>query len=383
MKSVIKNVKIKHGEELKGRVLKVHAKTGSFETPTKAPTTTELNGKKNIGFDDPFLNPVFEITQRFTPGSISDLYKTNGVHSRRIRDINAHADTLINRNLVKYFPQFRKDTILDDEDMLSLIDLQWESNINVISLPEVKDDASLLEFKNNFEKYWKYVEEVKPEAVLMPYVNLSQDPMLFRKKLEYLADYEGSLHTIGIKFASLKEFRPNLRTLASFSDKEFWVHCSSIKRAIWNASIPSSQLHMLQRYGVDTVSIEIPMANGGNNKKPITKTKYFNSEKVTIQDIGDSIHDGNLTCNCPICRQQNFNELTEDLKRYVGNRSLNAVLNDFSKIHEVYAATKEFEISKKRIMDDDLNNYFKEKEGLKLYLNNPDEDQASLNKFLN
>lgn len=380
MQSVIKNVKIKHGEELKGRVLKVHAKTGSFETPTKAPTSTELNAKKNIGFDDPFLNPVFEITQRFSPGAISNFYKANGYHSRKIVEINAHADTLINRNLVKYFPQFRKDTILSDEDMLSLIDVQLESNINVISLPEVKEDATLIEFKNNFEKYWKYAESEKPEAVMMPYLNLSQDPELFREKLKYLADYEGSLHAIGIKFASPNTYRPNLRALASFSDKEFWVHCSSIKRAIWNTGIPTSQIHMLQKYGVDTVSIEIPMAGGANNKdKPLSKTKYFNSEKVTIPDISESIHDGSLTCNCPICRQQNFNELTEDLRRYAGNRSLNAVLNDFSKIHEVYTATSEFEISKQKIIDDDLNSYFKEKEGLRPY---SEDNQTSLNKFL-
>lgn len=381
MKSVIKDVKIKHGEELKGRVLKVHAKTGSFETPTKAPTSTELNGKKNIGFDDPFLNPVFEITQRFSPGAISNFYKTNGYHSTKIRDINAHADTLINRNLVKYFPQFRKDTILNDKDMLSLVNVQLESNINVISLPEIKNDANLEDFKNNFEKYWKYTEEEKPEAVLMPYLNLSQDPELFENKLKYLAkNYEGSLYCIGIKFASLKDFRPNLMTLASFSDKEFWVHCSSIKRAIWNTDLPTSQLHMLQKYGVDTVSIEIPMAGGGNNKnKPLSKTKYFNSEKVTIPDISESIHEGSLTCDCPICRQQNFEELTEDLRRYAENRSLNAVLNDFSKIHEVYASTSEFEISRKRIIDDDLNMYFREKEGLRPY---SEDNQTSLNKFL-
>ena len=46
MESIIKKVSVKCGEELKGRVLKVSSKTGSFETPNKAPTSIELNGKK-------------------------------------------------------------------------------------------------------------------------------------------------------------------------------------------------------------------------------------------------------------------------------------------------------------------------------------------------
>ncbi len=75
MESIIKNVSVKHGEELKGRVLKVSSKKGSFETPNKVPTSTELNGKKNIGFDGPFLNPVFEITQRYTINNVSDYIK--------------------------------------------------------------------------------------------------------------------------------------------------------------------------------------------------------------------------------------------------------------------------------------------------------------------
>ena len=379
MKSVIKDVKIKHGEELKGRVLKIHSKTGSFETPTKAPTSTELNGKGNIGFDEPFLNPVFEITQRYANDKISDLHRKNGVHNRRISDINAHADTLINRYLVKYFPQYSKDTILTEDDILSFIELQCESNINVITLPEIKNNASKDDFEKNLNKYWKFVEDNKPEAVLMPYLNLSQDADLFREKLKVLSEHEGSLFSIGIKFASLREYRPNLRSLASFSDKEFWVHCSSIKRANWNSSIPSSQLHILQRYGIDTVSIEIPMAMGRPKKdKPIFQTKYFNNEKVTIPNISESLHDGDLICDCPICRQQNFEELTEDLRRYAVGKSINAVLNDFSKVHEVYASTEEFKVSRQMIKEDSLNNYFSEKEGLKGDLKNEDGKQTSL-----
>lgn len=366
MKSVIKKVSVKHGEELKGRVVKVSYKKGSFETPNKAPTSTELNGKKNIAFDDPFLNPVFEITQRYNRNNFSALHEKNGVFGRKIQDINAHADTLINRNLVKFYPQIPKDVELSDNDIRSFIDLQCESNVNIITLPEIKNNCSVEDFKFNFNKYWDYIYDIRPDAVLMPYLNLSQDPNLFSSKLKLLSEYEGVLFGIGIKFASLRDYRPNLMHLASFSDKDFWVHCSAGRRANWNSQIPSCQLHALQRYGVDTVSVEIPMGRSNSADKPSLDTRYFNREKVTIPKIKDSLNEGDLVCNCPICKEQNFKELTDDLSRFVtSSKSMGSVLNDFSKIHEVYASTREFEISRERIKEDDLNTYFNEKEGLR------------------
>lgn len=293
------------------------------------------------------------------------MHEKNGVFSRKIQEINAHSDTLINRSLVKYFPQIPRNIELNERDIRSFIDLQCESNINIITLPEFKNNASLEDFIKNFELYWEYIYNVRPDSVIMPYINLSQDPLLFKNKLNYLSEYEGTLFCIGIKFASLREFRPNLMNLVEFSDKDFWVHCSSGKRANWTSNIPSCQLHMLQRYGVDTVSVEIPMG-GGSKEKPSLDTRYFNQEKITIPKIHESIHNGELICNCPICRQQNFNDLTEDLTKFVTkNKSINSVLNDFSKVHEVFASTDEFDTSRQRIKENDLKNYFLEKEGLK------------------
>lgn len=220
--------------------------------------------------------------------------------------------------------------------------------------------------------------DINPNVAFMPYLNLSQDPTLFKNKLNLLSEYEGMLHTIGIKFASIREFRPNLMALASFSEKDFWIHCSSSKRANWNSNVPTSQIHVLQRYGVDTVSVEIPM--GGQSKnKPLMDTRYFNRQNVTIPKISESIQDGDLICDCPICNTQNFNELTEDLSKYVSKqKSINSVLNDFSKIHEVYASTHEFELSRQKIKEGELNNYFYQKEGLKQDLNDTYSSQSSL-----
>lgn len=108
-------------------------------------------------------------------------------------------------------------------------------------------------------------------------------------------------------------------------------------------------------------------------------TRYFNRQNVTIPKISESIQDGDLICDCPICNAQNFNELTEDLSKYVSKqKSINSVLNDFSKIHEVYASTHEFELSRQKIKEGELNNYFYQKEGLKQDLNDTYSSQSSL-----
>ena len=55
-------------------------------------------------------------------------------------------------------------------------------------------------------------------------------------------------------------------------------------------------------------------------------------------------------------------------------------VNDISKIHEVYASTEEFEVSKKRIRNNTLNEYFKRKAGLRSFIGR-EENQTVLNRF--
>jgi len=401
MSEIIKKARVKHGGRLQGRVVKVSSKKKSFETPTKAPTSTEINGKRNISFDGPFMNPVFEIAQRYLKiENVHSLHRKNGVFSRKISEINAYADSLVDRYLVKYFPQIPNGIELSDRDIRTLIDLQLESNINLITIPEPSNDCSPEIFQKNFTDYWEYIAEVKPTATAMPYLSLKQDHELFDNKLNILKEYEHSLHTIGIKFASMREYRPNLMSLAEFSEYDFWVHCSAGRRVSnwrevspggqlhalqrygvwvhcsagrrvsnWREVSPGGQLHALQRYGVDTVSIEIPMG-GGASDKDYTTTRYFNRTGVTIPQIIKSVDsEGNLQCGCPICSGQNLEDVAGNLNRFTSDkRPLRSVVSDFSKVHEVFASTSEFDVSRQKIKEDSLKDYFNEKEGLKDHL---------------
>lgn len=287
----IKKPKICHGgESYHGRILKVRTstKSKSFETPTKAPTTTEINAKQNISFDGPFLNPIFEITQRFNnKKNVCSLHRKNGVFARRMREINAHAESFKDRSVVKYFPQIANDIKLDDRDLQSLIDLQLDSNLEIISLPEPFKNCSSDIFYKNFSKFWKYVSKVNPKATLMPYLNIDQHHYLFRAKLKQLLEHEGAIHTIGVKFASINEFRPNLMDLAELGKNKLWVHCSAAKRFPgWQT--PNAQVHALQRFNIDTVSIEIPQGRGGGTKHYNT-ARFFDPDTMLIPPVKEIV----------------------------------------------------------------------------------------------
>jgi len=100
----IDKVRIKYGgEPLSGRVLSIDGSLGTIQTPTRAPTSTELNAKKRIHFDEPWDNAVFEVTNRFNyHPQIEALYKKNGAYAAKRRAVTAQVDTFRGYAVTKY-----------------------------------------------------------------------------------------------------------------------------------------------------------------------------------------------------------------------------------------------------------------------------------------
>jgi len=90
----IDKIRIHHGgEPLKGRVLKISSSIESFETPTRIPTSTELNAKIRIHLDEPWDNQVFEVTNRFNNiEQVQRLHRKNGAFSQKRREPDHYAD---------------------------------------------------------------------------------------------------------------------------------------------------------------------------------------------------------------------------------------------------------------------------------------------------
>jgi len=379
----INKVRISNGgEQLQGRVIKVNTSIESFETPTRVPTTTENNAKIRIHFDEPWDNLVFEVTNRFnSEDQIRKLHRKNGSFANKRREITAQVDKFRGYSITKYNPQIPHGVKLATRDIRTFIDLQLESGFDIISIPEPSPISSINTFQTNLKKFWDYISNVNPDVVIMPYISLKQENETFESKLKILSEYEHTLHCIGIRFASPQEYRPNLLSLAEFSSQDFWVHCSSGRRyANWRQ--PNAQLHALQRFGIDTVSVEVPQPPIKRPKQSGPgQVRYFDRKTIMFPHIQDALgRDGHLSCNCPACLKGTLEDIVSKVESLGPRDEIQLRVNDMSKIHEVYASTEEFEVSRKRIKENSLNEYFRRKEGLRPFIGR-EEEQTKLNGF--
>jgi hypothetical protein len=367
----VSKVRISHGgEPLKGRILEVSTSIEDFETPTRVPTTTEVNAKIRTHFDEPWDNLVFEITNRFNNAEqIQKLHRKNGAFARKRREITAQVDKFRGYSITKYHPQIPHGVELTDRDIRTFIDLQLESGCDVISIPEPTPISSTESFQTNLEKFWEYISNVNPNVAIMPYISLRQENESFEAKLGILSEHEHTLWCIGIRFASPQEYRPNLLSLAEFSSKDFWIHCSAGRRYP-NWQQPNAQLHALQRFGIDTVAVEVPQPpRRSTQERGVDSVRYFDRKTITYPHIRDALSiDGHLACNCPACRKGTLKDIISRVEGFGPSDELQLRVNDISKVHEVYASTEEFDVSKERIKENSLSDYFKIKKGLRPFI---------------
>lgn len=365
---MIEGVKVRYGgDPLSGRVLQISTNVEDFETPTRIPTSTELNSRSRLHFDEPWDNAVFEVANRFDDRSpVSLLHRRNGVFAHRRRSLASMVERFKGYSLVKYFPQLRHDVSLGSRDMRSLVDLQIEAGCDIVSIPEPSSNCSVQEFESNLQTMWEYVQNTDQDLAVIPYVSLRQDHYLFETKLQLLREFEHDLWCIGIRAASFSEYRPNLYSLAEGSGLDFWVHLSAGRRYT-SYQRPNGQLHALQRFGIDTVSVEIPQGGGFRVQDP-GMIRYFERGSCTYPRINELVHrDEPLPCACPLCRGRQFDDVVSDVRPLGPEDELVLRVNDAFRVHEIYSSTREFEVSRDVIRNGELEDYFSKKSGLRDY----------------
>jgi len=374
----ISKVRVEHRDEPRGgRIVRIATSVGTVETPTRAPTSTELNAKVNIHFEEPWDNLVFEVASRFLDvAQVQALHQKNGAYATKRRALAAQVDKFRGYALTKYFPQLALGTTLDARDVRTLLDLQVEAGFDVISIPEPSSSCTLKRFEENLDRSWSYISAQDRDLAVMPYASMSQDPAAFKAKLTALVEHEGDLRAIGLHFASPLTFRPNYLTLSEFGDRDVWFHSSGGRRYP-SPRQPLAQLHAIQRFGVDSVSLGVPQApvRGDPDWRYV---RYFDRGTVTYPRIQEACgREASLPCGCPLCRHRKLDDLVSHMRSLGNQDELVLRINDAARVHEVYASTAEFEDARRAIREGRLVRYFRRKAGLKPFLM-PEDNQARL-----
>jgi hypothetical protein len=192
--------------------------------------------------------------------------------------------------------------------------------------------------------------------------------------------HTGQIHSIGLIYRAWQKNSLNYEHLWRNREAEVFLQMSEIPRWPLGTTKLTSTMHLLQKFGIDSFSLRLA-TNPGSNKKDAKKDKTElnendKRESFKIRKRLDpnplifrqfrmwSNNNELLGCDCPICKGKNSSEFVEvyygQHEKYPGE-TLNAANN----LHECYRSLEEFKQSRKYIVDGELKDYFKNKEGLR------------------
>ena len=355
----IKDINIVNQDQLGARTLEIRTSKIDIVTPDRGVTSTEAGYKKEIQvyypIDDPFENKIFEAIQHFTKEEVKELHTKNGEFKKRKKNLTAvvrnHDDML-----TKYFPRMGQDVVLDIHDVRALVDLQIESGLDIISIPDISINSRSREYEKHILQFAKYIEE-HADAKPMPYIDMANNNERFRSKYNTILDNDGTFSCIGVIYRSTDEYRANYYYLSKNGDNKIWIHASNVGRT-YNKT-DTAQLHIPQQYAIDTCTVESYRVRTKISPKPLKDLKVF--DPMTLGQIPfntykeDYGHEPN--CLYPFS-DKSIDEFIDIFKER--NNSIDTLnLDKGLKLHESFTSPDEFATSRLAIKEDDFRRYIK------------------------
>lgn len=340
-------------------------------TPLRGLSSTESNHRENlltsIPFDEPFENQVFEFVSNFNPSSLAALRSKNGALARRLLISRAHCRRY-SEMITKFYPRLTGIEKLDILDIRALIDLQLQSEFDVIAIPETRINGNVDEFDKNLTRFSDYVADRGAEP--MPYIDMRNDNAIFRLKLRKVAGHVPNIRCLGLTYRSFTDFYPNFSSVGEEIGKEdLWIHQSNIPR-MRSQTVPLAEMHLPQTYSIDSTTLESRPVMAPLSVKPLLRVRKFVEKtlgEVRLQDIRNGT-EPDSDCKCPVCvRVSSIKNLRN--------------IDIAEKVHETFSSTKEFENSRECIRHDDMKSYVQSRKYLSQSLSQIPPRMSSLTEF--
>lgn len=346
-----------------GRALIINTDKGVLKTPNRSLTSSEFNYKSKMPFRPPLDNSVSEIVAQFDKDNWENFMNKNGPFNNRLRTLESYADKM--RYSVKhYYPQISPKVNLDLNCIKQLIMLQsMTDGLDFISIPSLPPGSH--DFNRIAEECTTYILSERKEPLI--YLDMNLDPDIFERRFLKLLELSESdqIRCVGLVHRTIRSYSKNYHFLWKNRDSKVLLQMSQIPREI----MQTSTMHLLQKYGIDSFSVEVSrphVAKGEEFKpKPSSQIKRFDPDPLLFRQFRTwSDHDLELRCNCPVCRNKSATEFVDTYKSeyetYQGE-----TFGAANKLHECYRSLDEFESSRKYIRSGELKEYFTMKEGLR------------------
>lgn len=361
----IEKVNVNYQDAYGARNIKIKTDKGIFETPNRAVISTEGNYKKQVRLlDDPFLNPLFESVGHFSTDTLHSLHTRNGPFAKRKTALSSQVRAYSAPDMItKFFPQMKKNSIISVEDARVLADLQRYCGYDMITIPDLSSNSSAEAYERHIVNMAENFVFPYSVAEPIPYVDMAMEHELFKKKVDAIWDNSGSFKAMGVIFRSPPSFMANYMYLQKNNDRDIWIHASGVDR-YYQKNWVTSQIHIPQIYGIDTVSLLSRRIGGEPAPKPIEKIKRYDKNSLGIIEISShrEIYGDQLGCSCPICQGKNLGEaISAYTINHKGEQDL-CLLDTWFKLHETYASLDEFDKGRKAIKENSFKKYLESKE---------------------
>jgi hypothetical protein len=341
------------------RVLKVD---GKFSTPFRVPSSVDYGSKQQLPTPIKIDSEISEVTINFRSAEYEQFTSQNGPFSNRIAQIEEKADLMSYSSLVSYYPQIPKAITPDKKGMWLLLRLgMFAEGINIISVPDFEPENS---YEHDLQQYCEGIRDYKKEP--MPILDMGLDHELFKKKFDQIvSNVETDLvKVIGLIYRNYSKHILNYYHILENKNKKVLYYAVDVQRKFENQA---ATMHILQSFGIDLYSTRFMRGGGGANEKKIRDVDIFDKSAVGVLKLNEysqKHEDNHLNCNCPVCQGATLDEFI-DKHGYNGNDELDGYQLQYAgKLHEFFASSNEFDISRKHIIENELLDYFSSKEYL-------------------
>jgi hypothetical protein len=341
------------------RSLTIRTDKHTIETPTRTLISSEAryHAQTALSFD-PLENEVFEYVRNYKPANIAGLTTRNGPMAEETAKLRSLGDRYSGMVRLVY-PRLNQIASLDLDEARAIVDAALLSDYDMVPIPDMGpgDEGKLRpEYEKSIARLRNYVEE-KGGRVAVPYVDMANDPEVFRSKIALLL--ETGFNVVGLVYRNPERNYPNFTHINSLSDREVWFHASGVGR-YWKKI--ASQPHLPQMFGIDTVGLDAPLGGGNGDAapKPPETVRRYDSRELGLwnKDQANERHGNNLGCSCPICTGLDLDTFYKTYQKRPQGKIVNPeYLRQVACVHEVYASHAEFEHSRQWVKKKEFGEY--------------------------